>query len=63
MRIKKNILKLNSSSNLISLSKINLLKITSTNFFHFDILARNVYITLFRKYIMAGEKKILYARM
>jgi hypothetical protein len=33
------------------------------SFFHFDILSQNVYIASFRKYNMAGEKKILYARI
>jgi hypothetical protein len=32
------------------------------NFFHFDILSRNVYIELLREYNMAGEKRIVYAK-
>jgi hypothetical protein len=31
------------------------------NFFHFDILSQNVYIASFRKYNIAGEKKIEHA--
>ena len=44
-----------------SLAFFYYLKTTFKNILHFDILSRNVYIALFRKYNMAGEKRILYA--
>jgi len=40
---------------ILLLSMIFSFKTAIQNFFHYDILTRNVYIILFRKYNMAGE--------